>query len=200
MPRDTTDLAALIGSRICHDLISPIGAISNGLELMSLTKESDHSPEMELINDSCVSATARIRFFRIAFGSAGDGQLVSQREVLTILRDLGTGSRFRIEWNVPEDLPRNDVQIAFLALMCLETAMPVGGPASVRRDGERFVVEGTSARLNFDETLWSVLETDALEITISPAMVQFALLRVLLRDSGRPINVRNNPSQLTVTV
>lgn len=65
----TDDIASLVGSRICHDLISPIGAISNGVELIGMTQGTDGA-EMSLINDSVQNANARIRFFRVAYGSA----------------------------------------------------------------------------------------------------------------------------------
>jgi histidine phosphotransferase ChpT len=67
---DQPDLAALIGSRICHDLISPIGAIGNGVELL-LMEASGKGPELSLISESVAAANARIRFFRVAFGAAG---------------------------------------------------------------------------------------------------------------------------------
>jgi histidine phosphotransferase ChpT len=64
-----TEIAALIASRICHDLISPIGAIGNGMELMALSSgQEQSSPELDLISQSVENANARIRFFRIAYG------------------------------------------------------------------------------------------------------------------------------------
>ena len=68
-----TEIAALIASRICHDLISPIGAIGNGMELMALSSgQEQSSPELDLISQSVENANARIRFFRIAYGSPTD--------------------------------------------------------------------------------------------------------------------------------
>ena len=64
MPHDPTELAALIGSRICHDLVSPIGAIGNGVELLAMAGAA--GPEVRLIAESVAAANARIRFFRIA--------------------------------------------------------------------------------------------------------------------------------------
>ncbi|KMK66853.1 histidine phosphotransferase family protein [Puniceibacterium sp. IMCC21224] len=200
MPKDTTDLAALIGSRICHDLISPIGAISNGLELMSMGGTDSTSPEMQLINDSCVSAAARIRFFRIAFGSAGDAQRISQREVLAVLRDLDAGSRVKTDWQVTGDLPRHEVQLAFLVLMCIESTMPRGGSVVVHWSDGRFRIEGTSPRLTIQPELWSVLTDNAEDVEISPAMVQFALLRVLLRDTERTLACHPEDDRLLVVV
>ena len=68
MDQHIDNLAALIGSRICHDLISPIGAVTNGLELMSMAGGT--GPELELVNESAANANARIRLFRLAFGQA----------------------------------------------------------------------------------------------------------------------------------
>ena len=78
------DFAALIGSRICHDLISPLGAIGNGVELLEMSS-AGASPEMALISESVASANARIRFFRIAFGAAGSGGSVAAAEIRSIL-------------------------------------------------------------------------------------------------------------------
>ena len=74
------DFAALIGSRICHALISPVGAINNGIELIQMTTPS-LGPEMAMISERLTNASARIRFFRIAFGAAGE-QLVGRQEVI----------------------------------------------------------------------------------------------------------------------
>ena len=65
--QDKPDLAALIASRICHDLISPIGAIGNGVELLAM-EPGGTLPEMALISESVANANDRIRFFRICFG------------------------------------------------------------------------------------------------------------------------------------
>ena len=86
MGRNDVSLAALISSRICHDLISPIGAINNGLELLRMSVQRD-GPEMDLIAQSVQNASARIRFFRVAYGAASD-QPMGRAEVVTILRDI----------------------------------------------------------------------------------------------------------------
>ncbi len=78
-PSLSPDIASLIGSRISHDLISPIGAIGNGLELLSMSGAG--GPEVELISDSVANANARIRHFRIAFGLASAEQGTSRSEI-----------------------------------------------------------------------------------------------------------------------
>lgn len=107
------DLGSLIGSRICHDLISPIGAINNGLELLAMSGDAE-GPEIGLIGESVGSASARIRFFRIAFGTAGD-QMVGSAEVAAILRDLYAPSRIDIVWQMGAAQPRSLAALSGLA-------------------------------------------------------------------------------------
>ena len=92
MTNSPSDLNDLIGSRICHDLISPLGAISNGLELLAMSQDMS-GPEVSLISESVDNANARIRFFRIAFGSSSPGQMTGANEIASILRDMSSGCR-----------------------------------------------------------------------------------------------------------
>ena len=79
MAQDPLSLAKLIASRICHDLISPVGAIANGMELVALTG-ADITPEFELISDSVAGANARIKFYRIALGMSSADQKLGRSE------------------------------------------------------------------------------------------------------------------------
>jgi histidine phosphotransferase ChpT len=181
---DRIDLAALLGSRICHDLISPIGAIGNGLELLMMDLGAK-SPEMALIAQSVANANARIRFFRLAFGAAGDAGKQSLAEVRTILSDLTQGSRQTIEWATGPDLGRAQVKIAFLLLMCLESAMPYGGRVSVGERAGRWTIEAAAQRFRIDEGLWAMLADPSAAPDISPAAVHFPLAAAELARQGR---------------
>ena len=86
-------LASLIGSRICHDLISPIGAIHNGLELVSLFGTVQHEAEISLITQSCQNSASRIKFFRVAFDLNGSERELSTDTLLDILMPFINGPR-----------------------------------------------------------------------------------------------------------
>ncbi|MCA0873340.1 histidine phosphotransferase [Seohaeicola saemankumensis] len=194
-------LASLIGSRICHDLISPIGAITNGLELLDMTG-AVHGPEMELIADSVGNAGARIRFFRIAYGAAGD-QTLGQQEINAVLRDIGRGSRTRVTWLPESYLPRAEVRLAFLAVQCCETALPYGGLIEVAcEEGENgsraWAIRAKGEKLNIDDTLWQALNAPDCADQITPAQVQFALLPVLAADLDRAAISRWNEQELSI--
>jgi histidine phosphotransferase ChpT len=169
------DLAALVGSRICHDLISPIGAIGNGVELM-LMEGGEKGPEMALVTESVAHATARIRFFRVAFGASGADQRMGRNEVTSILSDMTHGGRLVIDWTSPADLPRRDIKLVFLLILCAETAMPYGGRLTIERSESRWTLIGQSSKLKVAVALWECLINPAAAPEVAPSQVQFLLV------------------------
>ena len=186
---DTYDLTALLGSRICHDLISPIGAIGNGVELLMMDGMGT-SPELALIVDSVAHANARIRFFRVAFGAAGaSDQRIGRAEVVGILNDLMRGGRLAMDWQSPQELSRREVKLAFLAIQCLESAMPHGGTVAIERGETRWTVKGDTARVRIDAELWDYLSNPAATADVGPGDVHFALLRDEIARQHRRLTV-----------
>lgn len=203
----TAKLASLIASRICHDLISPVGAIANGLELMSLGGARTGGPELALVSDSCDYASARIRFFRIAFGAASDNALVSRNEVVAVLAALGDAGRVSYEWIPGGDLPRREVQLALLAMQCVEAALPRGGEVCIEYQPGHWSVTGLSDRIAPDPAHWQQMERiasspapEAEEPVVAPNHVQFVLLPLLARELGRRPAMEEAKGRLTLTV
>ena len=186
--------AALIGSRICHDLISPIGAISNGLELMQLSG-SGAGPEMDLIGESVTNANARIRLFRLAFGAAGD-QMVGPVEVKSILGDAYQTGRHTVEWRATGPQPRVDVRLACLGIMCLEIAMPMGGTIRAECENDQWVLIGQAKRIVIDPDLWDMLRGQSTSAEIKPSVVQFALMPAYARAGGRRIDYAQTEEEI----
>lgn len=187
MQQDSTSLAALIGSRICHDLINPIGAISNGLELVAMATPLSTSPEMTLIRQSCDNATARIRFFRIAFGTGDDTRSLPVTTARATLLDHFAGTRLRPDWETDTDMGRDVVQLGYLAALCLETALPQGGDIRITVTNRSLIAFAFGPVVQRDAALWSRLEAPdgAHPASLRPAHVQFALLARLCSASGR---------------
>ncbi|MEO9652953.1 MAG: histidine phosphotransferase family protein [Roseobacter sp.] len=185
MGQSNVNLGALIGSRICHDLISPIGAINNGLELLGMSGGTP-GPEMDLIQESVGNASARIRYFRVAFGSAGE-QVMGRAEIVSILKDVMQGSRLHVAWGPMDAQPRSSVRMAFLALLCVETAMPYGGRIEISQHEGHWLLHGQADKLNIDEALWGILATREVPADLRPAQVQFALLPLIASDIDRRV-------------
>lgn len=192
-----SSLTSLVGSRICHDLIGPIGAIGNGIELLTLT-DGDKTSEMALINESIEHANARIRFFRIAYGSVSKDSAIRKSEILSILAAVAKGGKFTYYWQIEADQLRSEVRAAFLVLQCFETAMPLGGDISVSVDKGIWSLSAKADRLAIDETLWQCLEKGVVSDTISASQVQFGLLPVVLNEAGRSLKVYTTLNSITV--
>ncbi|WP_368183490.1 histidine phosphotransferase family protein [Aestuariibius sp. HNIBRBA575] len=192
------DLSALVGSRICHDLISPLGAIGNGIELLTLTGVAQ-SPEMALISESIENANARIRLFRVAFGSPGSGQSIGANEVASILKAISRGGRVQHSLSIEGDPDRAEVQCVFLAILCMEASMPAGGTISVTKDGDIWTLRSETETLRQDGDLWNSLMDPESNYKVSSAQVQFALLPRALTALGRSMNISADDTGLSLT-
>ncbi len=193
------DLTSLLGSRICHDLISPIGAIGNGIELLGLSG-INAAPEIALISESVENANARIRFFRIAFGAAGPTEMVAGSECQLLLRDLSRGSRLRYNWMAKGDLPRREVKLAYLLLQCLETAMPFGGQIDVSCEGGRWRLTGTAERTRIDYGLWALLVDPKAEVELTAASVHFALVADAAARAGCRVSTELKEREIRISL
>ena len=150
------DLAALLCSRVCHDLISPVGAIMNGLEVMEEGKDEETSQfAMELIKKSAKTASAKLQFCRLAFGAAGSaGAQIDTGDAEKVARGLIEDERFKVAWNLPRVLlAKNRVKLLLNMLLLAAQAIPRGGQVVVDPVGEgdatgfRITVTGTNAKV-----------------------------------------------------
>lgn len=198
MQKAPQTIAALLGSRICHDLVSPIGAISNGVELLQMSGGGD-SPELDLIHESVDNANARIRFFRIAFGIATKGQELAGTEIRDILADLTRGTRLDIDWQSASVLPRSQVKLVFLMIQCLEAALPWGGKIHVSQTESTWHVVADSDRLKDIAALWDALENPTASAEIGAAEVQFLLFPVMLDEQHRRLSLTLSDTRIQAT-
>lgn len=194
--KQRADLTTLVGSRICHDLISPLGAIGNGVELLELSG-MPRTPEMALIAESVENAHARIRFFRIAYGAASAEQRITRAEITSTLAAAARGGRLSYFWEPEGEQSRRAVRAVFLLLQCCETGMTHGGDIHVRLVGERWEIKAEAARLQIDEDLWTALITPRARINVDAARVQFALLPEVLVEMGRSLAIKLTPDSIT---
>jgi len=195
---DRPDLTALIGSRICHDLISPIGAIGNGVELLMMDGATK-GPEIALIAESVANANARIRYFRVAFGAAGRDQRIGRGEVTSIIEDTTRGGRMLVDWQTPQDLARREVKLAFLAIQCCETAMPYGGRIRVEKGEARWTLTAQATRMRIDTAVWDVLSNPGAATDLTPTHVHFALLPEEATRQGRRLAVELRETEIRMS-
>lgn len=187
-----TDLAALLCSRLCHDLLSPVGALSNGLEL--LAEEQD--PEMrkrciELLEQSAKISTDKLKFFRLAFGAAGGfGDTVPIEEAQEVISALASDNkRVVLNWAVVENsLPKPAVKVMLNLSQIALDALVRGGTLDIgaeRRDGNvEIVARATADKIAFDEVIGRALqgELGADEVTSRTAAAH--MINLLAQESG----------------
>lgn len=181
------DLAALLGSRLCHDLVSPLGAIGNGVELLEMSPDYpglSQTPEMRLISEAVVSARQRIQGYRMAFGLAQGDQRVSRAELGRLIEGMAAQGRLSLTLDAEGDFARPEVRMIMLALMCMESAMPWGGRVIVLRatPGWRLVAECDRSRV--DPDLWAWLDGGTARAP-APSEVHFPLLAETAMAAGR---------------
>src|SRR5579862_9307292 len=132
------DLAALLCSRVCHDVISPVGAIVNGLEVLDEEKDAEmRGIALELVKKSARTASARLQFCRLAFGAAGSaGASIDTGDAEQVARGLLADDRTKVEWNAPRMLmPKNRVKLVLNLCLIAAATIPRGGTIKVRIDG-----------------------------------------------------------------
>lgn len=184
---------ALVSSRICHDLISPVGAIGNGVEL--LESYAVNMPEIGLIADSVGNATAKLRFFRICFGQSSEGEKTSRSEVEAIGTAMVQTTRLHLNWQLQAvHYPRERIKLLFLMLLCMETTLPVGGTITITEHDDCIVATAEGRRVAMQEA-WSIFWDDC-NIPFTSAQVQFPLAYTLSEN----IQVESSDTWLKVTL
>jgi histidine phosphotransferase ChpT len=136
---DSLDLAALLSSRVCHDVISPVGAIVNGLEVLEEEKDQEmRGHALALIKSSAQEASSRLQFCRLAFGAAGSkGSSIDTGDAENVARQLLADERTRLDWNVPRVLlPKNKVKLLLNLCLIADASIPRGGDISISAKGE----------------------------------------------------------------
>ena len=148
------DLAALLCSRVCHDLISPVGAIVNGLEVMDEDKDEETKVfALDLIKKSANQASAKLQFCRLAFGAAGSaGAQIDLGDAEKVARGLFGDDKTTIVWNLPRELlPKNRVKLLLNMLLVAVGTIPRGGTITIDPTdggkGFRLTASGLNARL-----------------------------------------------------
>jgi histidine phosphotransferase ChpT len=146
------DLAALLCSRVCHDLISPVGAIVNGLEVLEEDKDEETKTfALDLIKKSAGQASAKLQFCRLAFGAAGSaGAQIELGDAEKTARGLIEDGKTTIAWNLPRELvPKNRAKLLLNMLMVGGGAIPRGGTLTVDpfEGGYRVTASGLNARV-----------------------------------------------------
>lgn len=204
------DLAALLCSRLCHDLLSPVGAINNGLELLAEEKDPEMRQRcMELLDQSARISADKLKFFRLAFGAAGGfGEMVPTEEPRQLIGALvANNERLQLNWGVEvASLPKPAVKVLLnLASIGLDSLVR-GGVLAIgaeMRDGPRgkmteIAVRASGPRVAFDATIGSALDGTLDLADLSGRTAPAHMLHLLVAQEGGTLQVAHAPDVLVL--
>ena len=194
---DTLDLAALLCSRVCHDLISPTGAIVNGLEVLE-EKDSDEETKtfaLDLIKRSAKTASGRLQFCRLAFGAAGSSVAqIDLGDAEGTARGFLDDDKTKLTWNLPRILlPKNRVKLLLNLLIVASQTIPRGGTLTVDPIGEgdsmgfRITAVGLNARI--PQALTGLLEGRSESGTVDAHAIQPFYAGMLAKACGLTVSL-----------
>jgi histidine phosphotransferase ChpT len=187
------DLAALLCSRVCHDLISPVGAIVNGLEVLEEDKDEETKTfALDLIKKSARQASAKLQFCRLAFGAAGSaGAQIETGDAEKAVRGMIEDGKTTIAWNLPRELlPKNRVKLLLNMMLIAGGAIPRGGTLTVdpipEGQGFRITASGLNARVN---ATTAELVGGKSEHAVDAHAIQPVYTAILARDCGLAVTI-----------
>ena len=198
------DLAALLCSRVCHDAISPVGAIVNGLEMLEAEQDEEtRSVAMDLIKKSAISASARLQFCRLAFGASGSlGAAIDTSDAENVARGLLSNDRTTLLWNAERRLaPKNSIKLLLNLCLIAAASVPRGGVIVVDLSGEgdtlamRVEARGANARLSHGAG--DILSGAGAE-AIDAHSIQPYFTALLARECGMALQSSTAPQSVTL--
>ncbi len=197
MSESEVDLAALLCSKLCHDLLSPVGAINNGLELL----EDETDPEMrdrclELLADSAKASANKLKYFRLAFGAAGGfGDHVDPAEAKGLVESLvGDDGKIILGWAVQTGtLPKKAVKILLNLSLIAREALVRGGKLDIGAEegdeGVEVVVRAEGAKVVLDQSIRAALEGNIPDAELSARTAAAHMTRGLTLQNGGDLRV-----------
>ena len=191
-----SDLGALLCSKVCHDIISPVGAITNGLELMEEDIDgSMRDMAMDLVKRSATQASAKLKFARIAYGAAGSaGAEIDTGDAEEVAKGYMASEKADIEWQIARQyLPKNQVKLVLNLLLLAMNCVPQGGKIFISMEGNaaepgfKLLCEGRNARVA--PAVADMVAGTAKNATVDAHSVQPYYAGLLARLSGLQVTM-----------
>ncbi|MBL4717954.1 MAG: histidine phosphotransferase family protein [Erythrobacter sp.] len=204
--RQSIDLAAMLCSRLCHDLLSPVGALSNGLELLAMESDAEmRANVMQLLEQSALISTNKLKFFRLAFGAAGGfGERVEIAEPKALIAALiADKPNITIEWALAEPtLGKPAVKVLLNFAQIAIDALVRGGTLDIgaeMRDGAcEIVVRAIGPKIAFDDTIGKALDGSLDRADLTSRTAAAHMINLLATESGGGLQYHKGPDALVL--
>ena len=200
---DAGELAALLCSKVCHDLVSPVGAMSMSLEMLDEPGAADDA--LELVRKSAVSAAARLQFCRLAFGASGSaGASIDTGDAHKVAVEYMAEERADLDWKVERMiLPKNQVKLLLNLLLVANAAIPRGGMVTITAEGgqdaPRFKLHAEGKRVRVPVAFDEMVDGDLPSEGVDAQNVQAYYTMLLANEAGMPVAVDLGDTSVTIT-
>ncbi len=198
---DPVDLSALLSSRVCHDLINPVGAISSGLSMIDDPSSDEAMKEMadDLVRDGTKKALALLSYARLAYGAAGGhGAEIKLEDARDVLIGLYDTTKANLDWQMPDEMmPKNKVKILLVLAYAACEAVPRGGDVVVAPSEKGFVFTITGKRLFLNDELIAALDGDNTDL--KPKFTPAYIAGLLAKQSLGAVNAHMNEDHIIMS-
>jgi len=210
MPSIDIRILEILTSKVCHDLISPIGAVNNGVEFMQEMGIEDAGDGLDLIAFSAQQASAKLTAYRMAYGAGGADNSIKPEDVYNIIQDIvGAEDKISQDWDKDAPIGLNEAtferptgfgKILICGLLLAMDCLPKGGVLSVTHDGDQdFTVFAKGENSDFRDGTHSALSLETSSDTLEPKNVHPYVMGLLADQYGFSVKL-DNVDDTTVSI
>ena len=197
------ELASLLSSRICHDLISPVGAIANGLEVLAEYKDEEmRKIAFNLIENSAHQASVKLQFARLAFGAAGNsGMEISMGDAGDLAKGLIGEGKVTLSWDAPRDnRPKTEVKLALNMVLIAMSCIPRGGTVTIDADASSITATAKGRKATVPEKTKALLAGETKTAEITAHLIQPYYMLRLLDEARYRLDMETKQEEETVII
>lgn len=203
-----TSLSALLCARICHDLISPVGALGTAIEILDDPSNLDmHDDAMVLVRTASRQASAKLKFLRLAFGAAGSAPgVIPTAEIKALTNDMFRDAKPELVWDIDTDgVDKDRARILMNLVMLAVQAAPRGGKVTITRkgrgattdEGADFTLISEGPKVRLDEAVARAIAGKAPEDGFDGRSIQPLYASLLARDANGTVSASATEDAIT---
>lgn len=195
----------LLCSRICHDLVSPVAAISNGVELLGEMGPEGLTDALGLLGHSGRQASVRLQLFRLSYGAGGSESLISGKMVYEAFLNFIESDKVKLEWDLMNDVPDEDLNPGFFkvllnAMLFGRECLIRGGVISVKKDGLKMVVTAAGETVTVREGMGEALAGTLPVNELTPKTVHAYVTSAFAKHFGFPLTLTQGDNTISMTI
>jgi len=195
----------LLCSRICHDLVSPVAAISNGVELLGEMGAEGLEDALGLLGHSARQSSVRLQLFRLCYGAGGSEALISGKMVYEAFLNFIESDKVKMEWDLLNDVPDEDLNPGFfkvlINLMIFARECVIrDGVISVKKSGQSMIVSASGTTITVREGMAEALRQELPIDALTPKTVHAYVTGTFAKYFNCPLTVEHGENALSITM